>query len=87
MGIKTFTVKTCDRCEREIDDGAKHSEWGEAQLSWRGHTAGRAWNGDVGGANFEGNALLCLPCARLFQQFMTPFSARPAAQAQQQGEG
>lgn len=72
MGIKTFTVKTCDRCGQEIDDGSTTHEWGEAQVNWRGHASGRAWNGDVGGANFEGNALLCLPCSRLFQDFLKP---------------
>lgn len=86
MGIKTITVKTCDRCGQEIDDGSKSNEWGEIVVKWSGHFADRAWDGAAGGAGIKGESLLCLPCARLFQQLMTPFSARPAAQVPQQGE-
>lgn len=72
MGIRTFTVKTCDRCGQEIDDDVNSNEWGEAQLAWRGHIGARAWNGDAGGSNIEGKVLLCLPCTRLFLDFVKP---------------
>lgn len=71
MGIRTITIKVCDRCGAEnAGDESRKNEWGETTVAWKGHTGGRAWDGAAGGCNHEGKAWLCLACSKAFLAFM-----------------
>lgn len=71
MGIRTITVKTCDRCGAQIHGALslKNPETGELSLTWQGHEGSLNLQCDAGGVCIVGAALLCLPCLRAFLAF------------------
>lgn len=76
MGVQTITIKTCDRCKARIHEVSKdHPESGECSLAWKGWYGGITAQGDYGGANMKGSALLCRTCSKDFGDWLRRFPA------------
>ncbi len=78
MGIQTVTIKTCDRCGSRIHELSKeHPIAGELVVTWKGHYSAYTVQGDAGGMNIKGAALLCHSCAELLGNWIAPQEPKP----------
>jgi hypothetical protein len=75
MGVRVTSTYICDRCAAEWQPGHElqtRGKEGELTVTWSGHFSAIAYNGDAGGANLSGKALLCLACQDAFLAFIKP---------------
>ena len=62
----------CDRCgvAGDTSNSSGRIEWGELDISYKGHMGSRNAMGEGAGSNIRGQKWLCLDCAKKFLQFL-----------------